>query len=69
MIHLDNNQPLMLVAGYKNILFIVDKANRRYKFVIEDEESIRTHNNIIMLQEITSTTEKLEGLEKELKVK
>lgn len=64
MIHLDNSQPLMLVAGYKNILFMVDKANRRYKFVIEHKESIRQHNNIIILQDITSTTEKLKGLKK-----
>lgn len=66
MIHLDSTQRFMLIDKYRNTLFIVDHANRRYKLVIEPRDDIRHHGNRFVMENVTSKTEDLEGLEKEL---
>lgn len=64
VIHQDKS--FMLIANYRNTLFIVDKANRRYKLVLEPSEKLRQHNGTFVLKEITARTRTLEGLESEL---
>lgn len=66
MIHLDSNAPLKLIEKSRNTLFIVDKSNRRFKVVMEANEDLQSYGNSFIMQDITSTTEDLKGLEKEL---
>ncbi len=69
MIHLNDPLSIPLIAHYQNTLFIVDKANRRYKLILEANEDFRGHSNKFILQDITVTTDKLEGLERELSIR
>jgi hypothetical protein len=66
VIHFGKKDPLFLVANYKNKLFIVDQANRRYKIMMEAGEDIRHRDSVFILRDITTETQNLKGLETEL---
>ncbi len=60
------DKTFLLIAKYRNSIFVVDKSNRRYKLVLEKSENMRAHGNTFILEDITSETNTLEGLEKAL---
>jgi len=53
----------------KNTVFIIDHTNRRFKFVIDEDEDLNQIENTIPMKDITSTTMDLKGLVKELNMK
>jgi len=69
MIRIDNKMPFFLIKKMKNTVFIIDHANRRFKFVIDEDEDLNQIENTIPMKDITSTTMDLKGLVKELNMK
>lgn len=66
MIHVNDHSSVPLIANYRNTLFVVDQANRRYKLVLEGNDSIRGHDSVFVMEDITASTQNLKGLETEL---